>query len=189
VTRFPLKPHPSTPCRALESLEVELLRITPRRLLLRFLPTPGFRHVRMRPPGLEGPQRRDELWRHTCFEAFIRPAGGEAYYEFNLAGSGDWNAYRFTGYREGMEPVREVGPPRLDPYYRGEPRAAAMALLLELNRLHALPLYEPWHVGISAVIEDRNGRISYWALAHPPGEPDFHHPDCFALTLPAARGA
>jgi hypothetical protein len=23
-------------------------------------------------------------------------------------------------------------------------------------------------------------------LAHPPGKPDFHHSDCFALELPAA---
>jgi hypothetical protein len=36
------------------------------------------------------------------------------------------------------------------------------------------------------VIEERNGRKSYWALAHPPGEPDFHHPACFALELPPA---
>jgi hypothetical protein len=36
------------------------------------------------------------------------------------------------------------------------------------------------------VIEETNGRKSYWALAHPPGKPDFHHSDCFALGLPAA---
>jgi hypothetical protein len=35
------------------------------------------------------------------------------------------------------------------------------------------------------VIEETNGRLSYWALAHPPGKPDFHHSDCFALELPA----
>ena len=27
------------------------------------------------------------------------------------------------------------------------------------------------------------GGISYWALAHPPGKPDFHHADGFALEL------
>jgi len=26
-------------------------------------------------------------------------------------------------------------------------------------------------------------------LAHPPGKPDFHHPDCFALELPPASEA
>jgi len=43
----------------------------------------------------------------------------------------------------------------------------------------------PWSVGLSAVIEEIDGTKSYWALRHPPGPPDFHHPDCFALTLPA----
>ena len=42
-------------------------------------------------------------------------------------------------------------------------------------------------LALSAVIEELDGTKSYWALAHPPGKPDFHHPDCFALTL-EARG-
>ena len=43
-----------------------------------------------------------------------------------------------------------------------------------------------WRLGLSAVIEDTSGGKSYWALAHPPGKPDFHHADCFALELPPA---
>jgi hypothetical protein len=38
-------------------------------------------------------------------------------------------------------------------------------------------------VGLSAVIEEINGHRSYWALAHPPGNADFHHSNCFALEL------
>jgi hypothetical protein len=38
-------------------------------------------------------------------------------------------------------------------------------------------------LGLTAVIEQANLAKSYWALAHPPGEPDFHHRDGFALTL------
>ena len=40
-------------------------------------------------------------------------------------------------------------------------------------------------IALSAVIEEVDGTKSYWALRHPPGAPDFHHPDCFALELPA----
>lgn len=40
-------------------------------------------------------------------------------------------------------------------------------------------------IALSAVIEETGGHKSYWALAHPPGQPDFHHPTCFAATLPA----
>src|SRR3546814_3736372 len=32
-------------------------------------------------------------------------------------------------------------------------------------------------LALSAVIEELDGTKSYWALAHPPGKPDFHHPD------------
>jgi len=36
------------------------------------------------------------------------------------------------------------------------------------------------------VIEEKDGAKSYWALAHPPGAPDFHHRDCFAIELAPA---
>jgi hypothetical protein len=38
-------------------------------------------------------------------------------------------------------------------------------------------------LALAAVIEDGNGRLSYWALGHPQGKPDFHHPDGFTLEL------
>ena len=41
---------------------------------------------------------------------------------------------------------------------------------------------KPWSLGLSAILEEADGTISYWALAHPPGRPDFHHPDCLAMT-------
>ncbi len=40
-------------------------------------------------------------------------------------------------------------------------------------------------LGLSAVIQEVDGTKSYWALAHAPGPPDFHNPDCFIATLPA----
>ena len=45
------------------------------------------------------------LWRHTCFEAFIKAPGRTSYHEFNFAPSGQWAAYRFDAYREGMMPA------------------------------------------------------------------------------------
>jgi hypothetical protein len=45
----------------------------------------------------------------------------------------------------------------------------------------------PWEYGLAAVIEEEGAVKSYWALAHPPGKPDFHHPTCFAATLPAPK--
>jgi hypothetical protein len=44
-------------------------------------------------------------------------------------------------------------------------------------------------LGLSAVIEEERGMLSYWALKHPTGRPDFHHPDAFALELAWAEAA
>jgi len=33
------------------------------------------------------------------------------------------------------------------------------------------------------VVEELDGSHSYWALRHPPGKPDFHHSDAFALEI------
>ena len=41
----------------------------------------------------------------------------------------------------------------------------------------------PLGLGLSTVVEDNHGRLSYWALRHPSGKPDFHHPDTFALEI------
>jgi hypothetical protein len=42
-------------------------------------------------------------------------------------------------------------------------------------------------LALSAVIEEAGGAKSYWALAHPPGRPDFHSAAGFLVPLqPAA---
>ena len=135
-------------------------------------------------PGWVKRSRADELWRTTCFEAFIaRPDGG--YVEINLSPSGFWAVYGFDGYREGMTPLAGVA-------IRDSARATdetwlAQTATLDLDRL-GLPLDQPWRLGLSAVIETTDGAISYWALAHPSDKPDFHHPDSFVLELPPMEG-
>ena len=59
--------------------------------------------------------RRDGLWRHTCFEAFVAaPAGcGSGYVEYNFAPSGAWAIYRFDGYRQGMRSEPAPVAPRI----------------------------------------------------------------------------
>jgi hypothetical protein len=38
-------------------------------------------------------------------------------------------------------------------------------------------------LALTAVVEDDSGNLSYWALRHAPGKPDFHHPNGFVLEL------
>jgi hypothetical protein len=128
--------------------------------------------------------RADELWRHTCFEAFACASPNTGYFEFNFAPSMQWAAYRFSGYRTGMSVASEVGTPRFE--VRSSDACYELQVALELNRLPGLSNDATWKLGLSAVIEETSGRKSYWALAHPPGDPDFHHSVCFARELPAA---
>ena len=125
---------------------------------------------------------RDGLWQHTCFEAFIRPDGGESYVEVNLSLSNEWAAYAFDRYREGLRPLLDVP----DPEIFGLRDEGMVELLAKVDLGTALGVADgrSWKIGLSAVIEETSGIRSYWALAHPPGDPDFHHRDCFALELP-----
>lgn len=122
------------------------------------------------------PQQGDKLWEHSCFEAFCRASETEEYYEANVAPSRQWAMYRFDSYRTGM---REDVPaiPRI--FYL--PTEGGFGLQVRL----CFPIELCSQLALSAVIEETDGTKSYWALAHPPGKPDFHHPDCFALALAA----
>ena len=132
-------------------------------------------------PETAAPERRDGLWQRTCFEAFV---GGEngGYHEFNLSPSGEWAAYRFDNYREGMAEAELELPAITLAEIAGHVSIGADLVASGLSA-------GPWRLGLSAVIEDKAGGKSYWALKHPATKPDFHHPDCFALTLPAPGGA
>ena len=41
----------------------------------------------------------------------------------------------------------------------------------------------PARLGLTAVIEEAGGRLSYWALRHPAERPDFHDAGGFALEV------
>ena len=47
----------------------------------------------------------------------------------------------------------------------------------------ALPSGSQLQIGLSAVVEDTHGALSYWALAHPSARPDFHLSATFVLNL------
>ena len=123
-------------------------------------------------------QRSDGLWQTTCFELFVKPVGGEEYFEFNFSPSTQWAAYRFSGYRDGMADL-----PLDAPAIELAPEGVRVSVDLD-----SLPEGR-WQVALTAVIEEVDGTKSYWSLAHPAGTPDFHHPDCFVFEVPAPNAA
>jgi hypothetical protein len=171
--RHTLRLHPDSLCAAATRIEVDVARPRPGNLILSYVVSGRIGGLRM--PPVVAAARADELWRHTCFEAFVRPSAGPGYYEFNFSPSTQWAAYQFSGYRSGMRVATEIGAPRIEVRSRGE--SYTLQAALEFDGLS----HPPWRLGLSAVLEETNGRKSYWALAHPPGKADFHHSDCFAL--------
>ena len=174
--RQPLRRHPDSLCFAATHIDVEVARPHAGSLVLHYVVTGRIGDLRM--PPVTAAVRSDELWQHTCFEAFVRTSPDAAYYEFNFAPSTQWAAYRFDRYRSGMRAATEIGAPRVE--VQSTPECYTLQASLELARLSGLPRDASWHLGLSAIMEDTRGRKSYWALAHPPGKPDFHHSDCFA---------
>jgi len=177
----PLICHPATPCEAVSSINVQALRR--RDAALEILYTVQGRVDRLLIPAQSPPRRADRLWQHTCFEAFVaNPASGRdaSYFEFNFSPSSEWAIYRFSAYREGMTPL-EAAPPSIS--VRRGATSVTLEAVVDLDAVSALA--DGLRLALSAVIEDAEHRLSYWALAHPRGKPDFHHAAGFALELPA----
>jgi hypothetical protein len=125
-------------------------------------------------PEVVEPERAEDLWQTTCFEAFLR-ADGETYREWNFAPSSEWAAYDFSAHRAGRTDA-EVAPP----YIRTEDNLTWWALGATI----AVDAGIEWQLGLSAILDEKDGTKSYWALAHPDGDkPDFHDPVFFAARL------
>jgi hypothetical protein len=177
-----LKRHPDLLCRAVRQIEVDIARPRPDRLLLSYRLTGTISDILIPPVAL--PARRDHLWHHTCLEVFVRSPSEAGYYEFNFSPSSQWAAYRFSSHRSGMRATEGIDAPRIE--VQAEPQFFSLRASLDLRGLPDLVHQASWQIGLSAVIEEVGGGMSYWALAHPPGKPDFHHADCFALELTPA---
>ena len=165
--------HPYTPALAVSAISARVTGCDEHWLSLRWRIEGAGRLVVARPAG-HG--RADDLWATTCFELFVM-SGERAYAEFNLSPSEQWAAYDFADYREGT--ADRAVPRDPDSTFRPGSRFAIFDAAIPRKALPELPA----RIGLSAVIEETDGTKSYWALAHPPGKPDFHHPTCFAATL------
>jgi hypothetical protein len=174
-----LTAHPSTPNRAVRSLGVQVRAQEPGILVFQYLLDADMSRVRVSPSGAGG--RADALWKHTCFEAFVAPAEGSGYLEFNFSPSLDWAIYRFSDYREGMSPA-EIGRAPEISVRRGDDGLEFQSAV-GLGNLAGLRDARRLRIALAAVIEDENGRLSYWGLRHGPGKPDFHDPNGFALEV------
>ena len=185
VKAFALVAHPDFPSGAIDSIAVTLERHRDR-LDLSFavfgaiddVAWPGDRTDGAIAGEQADERRADDLWRHSCFEAFVASAGAPGYRELNLTTSGHWAAYAFDGYRAGMRSASDVR--LVEAGWRFGDRRADIWVSVAVPHPH-----EDWACNVTAVVETKDGGKSYWALAHAPGAPDFHDRASFLATLPA----
>ena len=153
-------------------------------------PAPGRIHLRYdvtdAAHGLTVPQgegiRRDGLWRETCFEFFLGRASEDSYREFNFSPAGDWAAYSFDRYRQGMRQLLMPSDPVIS-CTRTE-QGWQIDVDLEVNDLP-----ENGACNMTAVIDQAKFRKTHWAALHAPDKPDFHDPHCFAVAFPSVETA
>ena len=178
--------HPDTPGGAVRRVVACAERVGPDSLRFRYVLEADPLRVRIPPPVADA-TRTDRLWVHTCFEAFVGLSEAPRYLELNFSPSGQWAAYRFDSYRRGMARALDAAP-RLMLRRSGE----RLELQAEVHLGASLSCAGPGspaagagrlRIALSTVVEDQEGRLSYWALRHPPGRPDFHHPESFSLAL------
>src|SRR5918994_150740 len=172
-----LERHPAVPCAALRGIEASVARCRDGALEVAYVLEGDIDRLRIPAPR---PSRiAERLWEHTCCEMFVAHKDLRGYHEFNLSPSGEWAAYAFTRYRKGLA----INDPALDPCITVKRSAER----LELAALIPLRQEGKLQIGLAAVVEDQDGALSYWALRHAPGKPDFHHPQAFALELDEVR--
>jgi hypothetical protein len=174
-----LSAHPSTPNDVVRGLKVQLREEEADILAFHYSLDADMSRLRIPLPAAG--ERADLLWKHTCFEAFIAPADGPGYHEFNFSPSLDWAIYRFSAYRAGMSPAEIGEAPTISVRRGGE--GLELQSAVRLGRLSDLRDARHLRIAVAAVIEDEDGRLSYWGQRHPPGKPDFHHPNGFTLEV------
>jgi hypothetical protein len=175
-----LHPHPATPCPAVSAFTVAVTRGADLRLAYDLR---GDLAAIVLPP-LAVPGFADDLWRHTCFEAFVGRDDAAAYCELNFSPSGRWAAYAFADYRRRADLSLAALTPTMAWQHTGEAmRLDATVPLTPLPGGADAVL----RLGVGAVLETRDGAQSYWALHHPADRPDFHQAAARTLRLEPPR--
>jgi len=168
---FVLQPH--APCEAVRAVTARLNRAAEDVLELAYVLEGDVSRLRIPDARIGG-----NLWQHTCFEIFISRTGMQSYQELNFSPAGEWAAYAFAAYRDGGPLVDELLV--TDVQSRQDEKKLELEARVRLDRLGVSANLS---IGLSAVVEGREGWLSYWALRHAAGKPDFHHRDTFVVEL------
>lgn len=161
-----LRPFAST---NIESVEADIILLPNQIVELKFNFPAGTTQAQ---PSSQ-PQRRNELWKSTCFEAFIQPKGAKTYWEINLSPEGHWNVYSFDDYRT-PSPPKEASKWKLVEF---QLKNSSL-----LGRFRAdFGTAKKFQAGLCCIIDMPKGEKTYWAIQHSKDKPDYHNNKNFIL--------
>jgi hypothetical protein len=175
-----LYPFQESPSTRLLTFTGSVVRINSNDLEFEFNISGATELVQLTPPT-QNPSslraRKDDLWKHTCFEAFFSEDRKDSspYYEMNCATNGDWNAYILDSYRQGLRPAA-LSANLLDF------QATTGKLHLKI-RIRGEDLSRIKHLSLAAVIEFSDSSKSYFAPKHAGTVADFHLKESFTISL------
>lgn len=176
---LPLQKHPKSKESSVNAISVNLIAHTDKSMSVAYSAQGDIDRLFI-PPRTAG-ECKDNLWRTTCFEMFVGHTNSTTYWELNFSPSANWAAYKFTDYRQNRQNEESFAINRL------QMKQTKERFDLEVGFLFgALQDFDLTTVcfGFSAVMMDHHGNISYWALRHGDGPPDFHDNTCFSYMLP-----
>lgn len=132
--------------------------------------------------------RKDDLWKTTCFEFFLKNKSSNQYLEMNLSCNNEWNLYLFKNYREreNKEELELIEPNLITLSHlktqdsntgsnTGSKNEFKLEIQLPLQPLLKLIKAEHhWQFNLTAVTEYTDHTKEYWAIQHAQRQPDFH---------------
>ena len=170
--------HPDTPNLSVKKLSCSVVALDNGDLQLNYHLNGDLQRLLIPEPTPSEP--KNNLWKHSCFEAFIAVEGDTAYCEYNFSPSSQWAIYAFSDYR--VKLAWEASQP---PTIKRKQQDKQLTIIATLSAtcLPDNPHNKPLQIGLSSVIETSSGAISYWSLQHPTNVPDFHHRESFCLQI------
>jgi hypothetical protein len=128
-------------------------------------------------------ERKDDLWKETCFEAFFSTPGSKAYWELNANTRGEWNLYEFDEYRKRMRPAATTGIHAVEIHQKTN---NDFSFSIDFYAPKIWNQFKILEISLTSVIVIQKNKIpvsSYWACCHKGEKPDFHLRESFVLCL------
>lgn len=113
-----------------------------------------------------------KLWEKTCFELFIKDEKN-SYIEFNFSPDFEWNCFYFENKGDALLEYKRMELVKFDILFSNE----LVHVIVELQKkMFPDHFFEGnLSVGITSVIKEKTGSLSYWALSHHDIKPNFHN--------------